>query len=88
MLVNTSVGNSKYDLALQFLACMREQCKIYGLGGVFNDNLKSLCREYKDDVMKGGFWRRVAESGVTLLVSPSEVKRGGASEEEAAEFLK
>jgi len=86
-LVDQSVGDSMYGMAVQNLELLRKESVVHRVPGLFNNSLRYLCTRFRDNLVKGEFWREVGEAGITLITNDDVDAPGAVTNEQADDFL-
>lgn len=89
-LIKTSVGSFKYKQSLELIRTMREECYDKGVEEIFNDFLRDLKKKLLGEELNGNredMWHEIRRDRQGLIVNTAD-NPGGASKEEADEFLK
>lgn len=89
-LIKTSVGHTKYKQSLELIRIMREECYDKGVEETFNDFMRDLKKKLLGGELDGNrdeMWHEIRKDRQGLIVKTDD-NPGGASKQEAEEFLK
>lgn len=85
-LVYNSSGDSLFDDAMYALRIIRDECLKKAMPNEFNKGFAKLRSRFKDDALKGEFWRRVQNSGIGFITA-AEVSSSSLTEQDARKLV-
>jgi ATP-dependent DNA helicase 2 subunit 2 len=89
-MIKTSVGHTKYKQSLELIRTMREECYDKGVEETFNDFIRDLKQKLLGEELNGNrddMWFEIRRDKQGLILKTDD-NPGGASKQEADDFLK